>query len=131
MSKIKDVKSAKELFGYNASFAVTPTSSENYSSETGGLTGKDLADEIEDAETREALKALQDQRQARAQSGRGRPRKTEESQFVTMSFRVDKEQLAQLREIAYRKRVLIKDLVSQAFGDLIDSYEKKNGKLKP
>lgn len=47
------------------------------------------------------------------------------------TFIVQDETLEKLKAIAYWDRLLIKEVVEEAFIDAIKSYEKKNGPIKP
>ncbi|MEI6764434.1 MAG: hypothetical protein WCM76_02260 [Bacteroidota bacterium] len=46
------------------------------------------------------------------------------------TFIVYEEQLEKLKAISYWERLLIKDVISDAFADFIAAYEKKHGKIK-
>jgi hypothetical protein len=46
------------------------------------------------------------------------------------TFIVYEEQLEKLKAISYWERLLIKDVISDAFADFISVYEKKHGKIK-
>jgi hypothetical protein len=46
------------------------------------------------------------------------------------TFIVYEEQLEKLKAISYWERLLIKDVISDAFADFIAVYEKKHGKIK-
>jgi hypothetical protein len=47
------------------------------------------------------------------------------------TFIVNEELLEKLKAIAYWDRVLIKDVINKALLEVVDSYEKKSGKIKP
>jgi hypothetical protein len=74
--------------------------------------------------------------------GRGRPKTstreiTKSSQEGTKeaetraTFIVREELLDKLKAIAYWERALIKDVLDRALQEAVESYEKKNGKVKP
>ncbi len=46
------------------------------------------------------------------------------------TFIVNEDLLEKLKSLAYWDRVLIKDIVNNAFEDYISRYEKKNGEIK-
>jgi len=46
------------------------------------------------------------------------------------TFIVNEDLLEKMKALAYWERVLIKDIINQAFEELIGRYEKKNGEIK-
>lgn len=47
------------------------------------------------------------------------------------TFIINEDLLDKLKAIAYWDRVLIKDVLDKALREIVDSYEKTNGEIKP
>jgi hypothetical protein len=47
------------------------------------------------------------------------------------TFIINEDVLEKLKAIAYWERILIKDVIHEAFKEAITNYEKRNGKIKP
>lgn len=121
MSKIKDEKTARELFGKMTSFGLVP---DELSKEESGLSRQDLINSVEDEET----KTLLQERKSSQKSGRrGRPKNEDSEQWQKMTFIVNREQLSELREIAHNERKMTKELLFEALERYIQNY--KSGKL--
>jgi hypothetical protein len=50
---------------------------------------------------------------------------------IRATFIVDEDSLEKLRAISYWDRLTIKEVVQGAISSYLESYEKKNGKIKP
>lgn len=50
---------------------------------------------------------------------------------IRATFIVEEGALEKLKAIAYWDRLTIKEVVQEALGSYLESYEKKNGKVKP
>lgn len=123
MSKIKDEKTARELFGKMSSFGIVP---EELAKEETGLSREALIDSVDDEETKTLLqerKSLQDEKNAQGKGKRGRPRKEDSDLWQKMTFIVSKEQLSQMKDIAYKERVSVKDVLFQALERYLSDYE--------
>ncbi len=129
MSKIKDEKTAKELFGYSSSFGSFDFSS--VAEEKKDLNPEGLTEALSDEETRDAVKELRERRLANMRAGRGRPRNENADKETKMTFVVNKGQLEKIREIGYRDRLLIKEIIFASLERYISDYEKKNGEVTP
>lgn len=129
MSKIKDEKTAKKLFGYSSSFGSYDFSS--VAEEKKDLNSEELTEALSDEETRNAVKELRERKIANQQAGRGRPRKENSDKETRMTFVVDKVQLEKIREIGYRERLFIKEILFSALERYISGYEKRNGEVIP
>jgi len=129
MSKIKNEKTAKELFGYSSSFG-----SYNFSSvaeEKKDLNSEELTDSLTDEETKTAVRELRERKIANQQSGRGRPKNENSENETRMTFVVNKAQLEIIREIGYRERLFTKEILYNALGDYIAKYQRENGQVIP
>ena len=124
MSKIKDEKTAKELFGKMSSFGIVPGS---IAKEETGLSGDELIESVDDPETRELLrerKSSQEERKSNEKGrGRGRPKSQDSDLWQKMTFQVSKAQLARLKDIAYNDRLLVKDVLFEALERYFADYE--------
>ncbi len=124
MSKIKDEKTAKELFGIDSAFGIVSSS---IAREEKGLSGDELIDSVDDPETRELLREKKSSSEERKSNekgrGRGRPKSEESDLWQKMTFQVSKAQLARLKEIAYNDRLLVKDVLFEALERYFADYE--------
>lgn len=124
MSKIKDEKTAKELFGKMSSFGIV---SGSIAKEENGLSGDELIDSVDDPQTRELLREKKSSREERKSQekgkGRGRPKSQDSDLWQKMTFQVSKAQLARLKEIAYNDRLLVKDVLFEALERYFADYE--------
>lgn len=128
MSKIKDEKTAKEMFGYSPSFGTYDLSL--VAEEKKDLSQDELIEEVSDKETKTAL---QERKKVRQQEGRkrGRPRKEGSQEVTRMTFIVNKVQLEKIREIGYRETLFTKEILYSALQKYIADYERKNGEVIP
>lgn len=89
---------------------------------------KELVDTIEDEETKAAIQ----ERWIKARKdGRGAKKKPDSDLYMTMSFKVNIEQLEKIREIAYRESKFTKEILFEALGDYINYYERLYGEVTP
>lgn len=114
MSKIKDEKTAKQLFGYSSSFGGV---SSEIAKEEKGLSREELIDSVGDESTKTAL--LDKPQNKRT----GRPRNEDSDLWQKMTFVVNKEQLSTLREIGHEERLQIKDILFAVLESFLSDYE--------
>lgn len=90
----------------------------------------DLISTIEDEALRAAL-------HKKRMEGRGRPRtKTDErgnrtDGYCRTTLIVREDQIAKIKEIAFRETLTIKEIIGTALDMVIERYEEKNGEIKP
>ena len=126
MSNIKNDKSALDVISYKNNFGITDLS--ETAKEIKDLSQEELVATIEDEETRTALR----ERLIKARKdGRGAKKKPDSDLYMTMSFKVNIEQLEKIREIGYRESKFTKEILFEALGDYIGRYEKSNGEVIP
>lgn len=119
MSNIKNNKEALDLLTYENNFGLADPK---------GLSQEELVQTIGDEHTREALRERGIQAR---KDGRGAKRKSDSDQYITMSFKVNIEQLEKIREIGYRESRFTKEVLFEALGDYIDKYERVKGEVIP
>ena len=129
MSKIKNEKTAKELFGYSSSFGSYDFSS--VAEERKDLNSEELTEALSDEETKTAVRELRERKIANQQSGRGRPKSENSENETRMTFVVNKVQLEKIREIGYRERKFTKEILFESLERYISDYEKRNGEVVP
>ena len=129
MSKIKNEKTAKELFGYNNSFGTYDLSF--VAEEKKDLNEEELTEALSDEETKTAVRELRKRKIANQQAGRVRPRNENSDKETRMTFVVNIEQLEKIREIGYQERLFTKEILFQALERYLSDYEKRNGKVTP
>ena len=119
MTKIKDEKTARELFGKMSSFGIV----QGVAKEEKGLSRGALIESVESEETRTLL---QERKTAQERGKRGRPKSEDSELWQKMTFQVSKAQLAKLKEIAYQDRLLVKDVLFEALERYFVEYESKD-----
>lgn len=130
MSKIKNAKEAKDLFGFNASHGGVNIT--DIAQEIKGQSVEELISTLSNTKTKEALRErLEKTRIEGIKRGRGRPRTMESDNEIRMTFIVKKEQLEKIREIGYREVKFTKEILSEALGAYIEEYERKEGVVIP
>lgn len=127
MSKIKDVESAVGGLSRLLGTTPTPTSGE-LMEETELSTKEEIEDTLSD-ETKEALREEIHRRQHRLSgrppgSTKGTPRKTPET--ISMTFRIKPEKQQILRDIAFRKGVLISEILERGIDLVIAEYKSED-----
>ena len=126
MSNIKNDKSALDVISYKNNFGITDLS--ETAKEIKDLSQEELVATIEDEETRTALR----ERGIKARKdGRGAKKKPDSDLYMTMSFKVNIEQLEKIREIGYRESKFTKEILFEALGEYIGKYERVNGEVTP
>lgn len=126
MSKIKNEKDVKELFGYNNSFGIADIS--QIAKEVKGLSQEELIGSLSDEESKSALLQRKIKKQ---QDGRGRQKNEDSELWTRMTFVVHKAQLEKIREIGYRNTLFTKEVLFEALDRFIKDYESKYGEVIP
>ena len=107
----------------------TPQEAQKRSTEANKASAGELLNTIEDEKLREAL-------HRKRMDGRGRPRKGEESGKLTEGYSrtsliLKDENVAKIKEIAFRHTLTMKEIVNYALEAVIQDYESDNGEIKP
>ncbi len=117
MSKIKDEKTAKELFGLKTSFGV---------GEDREMTRDELTASLRKPEAREAVETW-----VKPGYGGGARRAEDYGLVTRMTFMVYKEDLGKLRQIAYTDGKTTKQVLHEALSAYIERYEAEHGTVVP